>query len=69
MPDQEDKPAMTQERQASVSKALGQANISQEIGGSSEVAGKPVPNDPTSVDKARDIGQDLQKQGVTLDRE
>jgi hypothetical protein len=69
MPGQEDKPAMTQEQEASISKAVGQANVSQEISGASEVTAKPAPNDPTPVDKARDIGQDLQKQGVTLDRE
>ena len=60
---------MTPEQQANVSKALEQADVSQQIGGASEATSKPVPNDPTPVDKARDIGQDLQKQGVTLDRE
>ncbi|MBV8810663.1 MAG: hypothetical protein JO033_18495 [Acidobacteriaceae bacterium] len=30
------------------------------------IQGDPKPNDPTPLDKAKEIGQDLQKQGVTL---
>ena len=60
-------PDMTDEQKASIDKALGKANISQEIGGASD-AGKPVPNDPQPIEKARDIGQDLQKQGVTMEK-
>jgi hypothetical protein len=60
---------MNDEQRAGVDKALGKANISQEIGGASEVSAKPEPNEATPLDKARDIGQDLQKQGVTLDKE
>ena len=59
---------MTDEQKASIDKALGKANISQEIGGASEVGSKPVPTDPTPIDKAPDIGRDLQKQGVTMDK-
>lgn len=60
---------MTDQQQASVDKALGNTAISKDIGGASEVNTKPQPNEPTSLDKSRDIGQDLQKQGVTLDKE
>jgi len=60
---------MTDEQRANVDKALSKANISQEIGGASDVQGAPTPNEPQSMDKMRQIGQDLHKQGVTVDRE
>ena len=51
---------MTPEQQANVDKALGDAQISDKIGGASD-GGKTIPNDPTPIEKARDIGQDLHK--------
>jgi hypothetical protein len=60
---------MTPEQQASVDKALAQSQISRDVGGASDVSSKPQPNEPTPMEKARDIGQDLQKQGVTMDKE
>lgn len=59
---------MTDEQKANVDKALGKANISKEISGASDVQGAPTPNEPQSVDKTHEIGQDLHKQGVTLDK-
>jgi hypothetical protein len=61
-------PDMTDEQKANIDKALGKANISQEIGGASEAGSKPVPNDPQPLEKARDVGQDLHKQGVTVEK-
>jgi hypothetical protein len=61
---------VTPEEQTRVDQALSNSNLAKEsIGPASEVSGKPVPNDPGSLDKARDIGQDLNKNGVTMDRE
>lgn len=60
---------MTPEQQASVDKALQRADLSDKTGGASDVGGKPAPNDPTPLDKSRDIGQDLQKHGVTMDKQ
>ena len=59
---------MTPEQQANVNKALQDVNLSNQIGGASDVS-KAVPNDPTSMDKAKDIGQDLNKAGVTMDKD
>jgi hypothetical protein len=59
---------VTPEQQANVDKALGDAQISDKIGGASD-GGKTIPNDPTPIEKARDIGQDLHKAGVTMDKE
>ena len=59
---------VTPEQQANVDKALGDAQISDKIGGASD-GGNPIPNDPTPIEKARDIGQDLHKAGVTMDKE
>jgi hypothetical protein len=59
---------VTPEQKASVDKALGEVQLSGKIGGATNVSSNPVPNEPTPMDKARDIGQDLQKQGVTIDK-
>lgn len=59
---------MTDEQRANVDKALANTNISKEISGASDVQGAPAPNEPQSMDKTREIGQDLHKQGVTLDK-
>jgi hypothetical protein len=60
---------MTPEQQASVDKALAQSQLSRDVGGASDVSSKPQPNDPTPMDKARDVGQDLQRAGVTMEKE
>ena len=59
---------MTPEQQANVNKALGDVNLSNQIGSASDVS-KTVPNDPRSMDKTKDIGQDLSKAGVTMDKD
>jgi len=59
---------VTQEQQARVNQALAKTSLDTQIGGASEVPGKPVPNDPTPIEKARDVGQTLQKSGVTMDK-
>ncbi len=59
---------MTPEQQASIDKALGRADINDKMGGASDVSGKPQPNETTPLDKSRDIGQDLRKQDVTVDK-
>ena len=60
---------VTPEQKANVDRALADTQLSDKIGGASDVAGKPTPNEPTPIEKARDIGQDLQKAGVTMDKE
>ncbi len=59
---------MTDEQRANVDKALGKADISKEIGGATDVQGAPTPNDPQSVDKAREIGQNLRNKELILDK-
>src|SRR5262249_10269295 len=55
---------MTPEQQERVDQSLKNANIQRDsIGGASDVSGKPTPNDPGSLDKARDVGQDLNRNG------
>ncbi len=39
------------------------------MSGASDVSSKPDPNDPSQMDKAREVGQDLNKNGVTMDKE
>jgi len=60
---------VTPEQQANVNRALGDAQISDKIGGASDVNSKPLPNDPTPIEKAKDIGQDLHKSGVTMEQD
>ena len=60
---------VTPEQQSKVDKALADANVTKQISGASDVSSKAVPNDPTPVEKARDIGQDLNKAGVTMDKD
>jgi hypothetical protein len=60
---------MTREQQARVDQALSNVELSDKIGGANDAGAKPVPNDPTPLDKARDIGQDLSKAGVTMDKD
>jgi hypothetical protein len=74
--DQEEKSAkgvherMTPEQQERVDQSLKNANIQREsMGGASDVNSKPTPNDPASMDKARDIGRDLNKAGVEMDKQ
>ena len=59
---------VTPEQRANVDRALTDIQLSDKISGASDVAGKPQPNDPTPMEKAKDIGQDLQKSGVTMDK-
>jgi hypothetical protein len=59
---------MTPEQKARVDQALGNVELSDQIGGAQEAGDKPVPNDPTPMDKAREIGKDLHREGVTMDR-
>jgi hypothetical protein len=59
---------VTTEQQARVDQALGNVELSDKIGGASDAGSKPIPNEPTPMDKARDIGQDLNKSGVTMDK-
>jgi hypothetical protein len=59
---------MTPKQQENVDKALARADLTDMIGGATDVSGRPAPNDPTPIEKAKDIGQDLHKQGVTMDK-
>jgi hypothetical protein len=59
---------MTPDQQSKVDKALADANVTKQIGGATDVS-QAKPNDPTPVEKARDIGQDLNKAGVTMDKD
>jgi hypothetical protein len=61
---------VTPEEKSRVDQSLGNASIARDkIGPASEVSGKPTPNDPSSMDKSREVGQDLNKSGVTMDKE
>jgi len=60
---------MTAEEQARVDRALANTQLDARIGGASDFTGTPSPGDPARREKARDIGQDLHKSGVTMDRE
>jgi hypothetical protein len=60
---------VTPEQRARVDQALGRIELSAQIGGASEVGGKPAPNEPAPIAKSRDVGQDLQRQGVTMDKD
>jgi hypothetical protein len=55
---------VTPEQEANVGKALGEIQLSDKIGGASDVGGTATPNDPTPIEKSREIGQDLQRQGL-----
>jgi hypothetical protein len=59
---------VTPEQKANVDKALSETSLSNQIGGASDV-GQPKPNDPMPIDKAKDIGQDLNKAGVTMEKD
>jgi hypothetical protein len=59
---------VTLEQKANVDKALSEISLSNQIGGASEV-NQPKPNDPTPIDKSKDIGQDLNKAGVRMEKD
>lgn len=61
--------SVTPEQKERVDKALGNVQLSDKIGGASEVGQKPAPNEPTPLEQSRDVGQDLHRQGVTLDQD
>ncbi len=60
---------VTPEQKANVDKALTDTQLSGKIGGASDVGGRLAPNEPTPIDKSQDIGQDLRRQGVTVDKD
>jgi len=60
---------VTPEQKERVDQALGKIELSEKIGGASDVSSSPKPNEPTPLDQSRDIGQDMQRQGVTMDRD
>jgi hypothetical protein len=60
---------MTPEQQANIDKALQRLDLNDKIGQATDVSSRPAPNDPTPMEKARDIGQDLHKQGVVMDKD
>jgi hypothetical protein len=59
---------MTPEQQANLDKLIAKADLTDKINGGVDVTGKPVPNDPAEKDKALDIGKDLHKAGVTMEK-
>jgi hypothetical protein len=58
---------VTPEEKERVGQALGKIEVSNTIGGATDISTPPKPNEPTPLDKSRDIGQDLQRQGVTME--
>ena len=58
---------MTPEQQANVDKALSETQLSKSIGGASDPGAKPVPNEPAPIENSKQIGQDLQKAGATME--
>jgi len=59
---------VTPEQKAKVDRSLADVQLSNNIGGASDANTRPQPNEPTPIEKARDVGQDLQKAGVTMDK-
>jgi hypothetical protein len=59
---------VTPEQKVNVDKSLNETSLSTQIGTASDVS-QAKPNDPTPIEKARDIGQDLNKAGVTMDKD
>lgn len=60
---------VTPEQKANVDRMLADTQLSSKIGGATDVGGKPAPNDPTPMDKSREIGQDLYRQGLEVDKD
>jgi hypothetical protein len=56
-------PNVTPEQQANVDKALSETWNSATNRRRKRRGARPVPNEPTPLDKARDVGQDLHKRG------
>ena len=67
--DKEAPKQVTPAQKERVDQALGKVELSKQIGGASDVGGKPAPNEPAPIDKSRNVGQDLQRQGVTMDKD
>ena len=59
---------VTPEQKANVDKALNETSLSNQIGGASDVS-QPKPNNPMPIDKAKDIGQDLNRAGVRMEKD
>jgi hypothetical protein len=59
---------VTPEQKANVDKALSDTSLSNQIGGVSD-ASQAKPNDPIPIDKAKDIGQDLNRAGVRMEKD
>lgn len=62
------KETMTPEQQGKVDKTMADTNLAKDTIGKSSEASKATPNDPTPIEKSRDIGQDLNRNGVTMDK-
>jgi hypothetical protein len=60
---------VTPDQKEKVDTALANMSISKDISGATEVTGKPTPNEPTPIEKAKDIGQDLLKAGLIVDKD
>jgi hypothetical protein len=60
---------VTPKQKENVDRMLADTQLSDKIGGASDVTGKPTPNDPMPVEKALEIGQDLHKAVVTMDKD
>lgn len=60
---------VTPEEKANVDRALADTQLSDKIGPPVDVGGKATPNDPTPMDKSLDIGQDLYRQGLEVDKD
>lgn len=60
---------VTPEQKEKLDTALANTNVIKEITGGIDVTGKPTPNDPTPIEKAIEIGHDLHKAGVTMDKD
>ncbi len=59
---------VTPEQKVNVDRALADIQLDNRIGPATEVTGKPTPNEPMPIEKAVDIGKDLQNAGVTMDK-
>jgi hypothetical protein len=59
---------VTPEQQTRVDQALSDTSMSKIISGPSDAGANPTPKDPTPMEQAKDIGQDLRNKELIVDK-